>query len=516
MKNKRVIVINSEKQETRVALLNNNCLEEYQVERKKTDNIVGSVFLGKIVAIQHSLCAVFVDIGLVKHAFMHFSDMIPASYEEISVSTTGTSSNAPKVNLDDIPKLFPVGSTLFVQITKGPIGTKGPQATTNISIPGRYLVLLPYSDHLGISKRIEDSKERVRLRNIMSNLDVPEGMGCICRTVGEGRKSIFFKRDLNMLLEYWHKMEKAKKISKTPRLVYKELSLLEKSMRDFLTEDIDEVIIDDESDFLYIKDFMSHLVGGEMIRRIKLYKKVSPIFEYYGIMGKIARIFERQVPLPSGGYICIDETEALIAVDVNTGSSKSDGNMDEMILATNLEATDELARQLRLRNIGGLLVIDFIDMSNFHDNDKVLRRMRKQLKNDRAKTRILPISHLGLMQMTRQRDQESLLDKVYAPCPYCNGRGKIKSPLTTSVEIQRLLKEILKRKQLDKELKIRVIMNPSVLARLKNEDAVFLRELEEKYGKDLSFRGEPGVHIEEFRIIDAKTDKDLLYYTKRY
>jgi Rne/Rng family ribonuclease len=511
MENKRVIVINSENQETRVALLNNNCLEEYQVERKKSENIVGSVFLGKVMNIQHSLQAVFVDIGLPKNAFMHFSDMIPASYEETNIRAKEGKSYASRINLDDIPKLFPVGSTLFVQVIKGPIGTKGPRATTNISMPGRYLVLLPYSDHLGISKRIEDSKERKRLREIMSNLDIPTGMGCICRTVGEGRKSIFFKRDVNMLMEYWNKVEKAKKISKTPRLVYKELSLLEQSMRDFLTEDIDEVIIDDQNDYTYIKDFMSRLVTQKMVKRIKLYQKASPIFEYYDVNDKVDRIFERQVSLPSGGYICIDETEALIAVDVNTGSSKSNGNMNDLILTTNLEAADELARQLRLRNIGGLLVIDFIDMSNYKDNDKVLRRMRKQLKNDRAKTRVLPISYLGLMQMTRQRDQQSLLDKVYDPCPYCSGKGKVKSSLTTSVEIQRLLKKVLKRKQWDKELEVRVVMNPSVLARLKNDDAIFLNELEEKYGRCLSFRGDPTIHIEEFGIIDAKTNKDLLH-----
>ena len=511
MEDKRIIIINSEKQETRVALLNNNCLEEYQVEIKNSDNIVGSVFLGKVVNIQHSLRAMFVDIGLPKNAFMHFSDMIPASYEETNIrAKDGKSKNTPRINLNDIPKLFPVGATLFVQITKGPIGTKGPRATTNISIPGRYLVLLPYSDHLGISKRIDDSKERKRLKEIMSKLDVPNGMGCICRTVGEGRKSIFFKRDIDMLMEYWNKVEEAKKISKKPRVVYKELSLLEKSMRDFLTEDIDEVIIDDPNDFTYIKDFMSRLVSRKMIKRIKLYQKASPIFEYYDVKDKVARIFERQVSLPSGGYICIDETEALIAVDVNTGSSKSTGKKNDLILTTNLEAADELARQLRLRNIGGLLVIDYIDMSNFKDNEKVLRRMRKQLKNDRAKTRALPISQLGLMQMTRQRDQESLLDKVYDPCPYCGGKGKVKSPLTTSVEIQRLLKEILKRKQWDKELEVRIIMNPSVLARLKNDDAIFLGELEEKYGRGLSFRGDPNIHIEEFKIIDAKTDEDLL------
>ena len=515
MENKKVIIINSEKQETRVALLNNNCLEDYQVERKDSTNIVGSVFLGKIVNIQLSLHAVFVDIGLAKNAFMHFSDMIPASHEEASMTAKDQNdpkdkgAKKPRINLNDIPKLFPVGSTLFVQITKGPIGTKGPRATTNISIPGRYLVFLPYSDHLGISKRIEDQTERRRLMKIMSNLDIPKGMGCICRTVGEARKAVFFKRDFDMLLEYWNKVEKTKKDDKKPHLVYKELSLLEKSMRDFMTDDIEEVIIDDKDDFSFIRDFIFRLAGRKMLKKVKLYQKASPIFEYYNVKEKIARIFERKVYLPSGGYLCVDETEALIAVDVNTGSSRGDGSMDELILATNLEAADELARQLKLRNIGGLLVIDFIDMYSSNDREKVLRRMRRHLKGDKAKTRVLPISQLGLMQMTRQRDQESLLDKVYDPCPYCNGKGKVKSTLTTSVEIQRLLKEILKRKQWDKELEVRAVMNPAVLARLKNDDVASLHELEEKYGKYLSFRGDPTIHIEEFRIVDAKTGEDL-------
>ena len=512
MIDKRVIVINSENLETRVALLHDNSLEEYQVERKRSNNIVGSVFLGKIVNIQLSLRAVFVDIGLAKNAFMHFSDMLPASYEEQNLRTVDDKENhvQKRINVKDIPSLFPLGSTLYVQVTKGPIGTKGPRVTTNISLPGRYLVLLPYSDHIGISKRITDSKERDRLRKIMSSMDIPKGMGCICRTVGEGRKSVFFKHDLNMLMESWNNVENLKKESKKPRIGYKALSLLEKSLRDFLTEEIDEVIIDDKNDFYFVRDYILKVAGKQMMKRIKLYQKASPIFEYYGIKDMIERVLDRQVYLPSGGYICIDETEALIAVDVNTGSSKSNGNMKDVILITNLEAGDQIARQLRLRNMGGLVVIDFIDMSSFADREKVLRRMRKQLKNDRAKTRVLPISNLGLMQMTRQRDQESLLDRVYDPCPYCNGRGKVKSPLTISVEIQRHLKEVLNRKQWDKDIEVRIVMNPSVLARLKNEDELFLRELENKYGKDLTFRGDSDIHIEEFQILDAKTGINLI------
>ncbi|HJO96094.1 MAG TPA: Rne/Rng family ribonuclease [Victivallales bacterium] len=504
----RKIIINSEKLETRVALLNNNRLEEYQMERKNKDNIVGSVFLGRIANIQTSLKAVFVDIGLGgKNAFMHFSDMLPATYDEINLKKTKKSER--RIRPDDIPELFPVNSMLFVQVTKGSIGTKGPRVTTNIAIPGRYFVLLPYSYHLGISRRIDDYKERNRLKKIMLSLPLPKGMGGICRTVAEGRKSLYFKREINMLLEEWRKAENIKKKSDKVCLVYQEPSLVEKSMRDFLEEDISEVIIDSTSDYTYIKDFIAKIVNKRTAAKIKLYRNPTPIFEKYNVEEKISVIFDRQVSLPSGGYICIDETEALISIDINTGSTKGEGKNDEVILQTNTEASEEIARQLRLRNIGGLVVIDYIDMMNPRHNDIILKLMRKLLKNDRAKSKILPISSLGLMQMTRQREQQSLLDRIYDPCPYCKGSGKVKSPMSISVEIQRMIKEVLKRRTRSKDLSVRVIMNPTILTRLKNDDEQFLEELENKYGKDLSFRADPTLHIEEFQIIDPETGKEL-------
>ncbi len=578
MVNGRLIVVNSEKLEARVAILNNGKLEEYQLERKYDDNPVGSVYVGRIDRIEPSLRAVFVDIGLERNAFMHYSDLVPATYEH-SESIDGSSDDAPapaeqaehqesdvdlestededdeldadepalasdvedeseptversaprerrrgdgdrgrgrrggrlrpSVRNEDIPKLFPRGSEVLVQVTKGPIGTKGSRCTTNISIPGRYLVLLPHANHIGISKKIDDRKERDRLKKILRSLPLPKGVGCICRTVGEGRKAVFFQNDINMLLESWKQVEEARRRRRGPGLVYKEPSLIERSIRDFLTEEIDSVVIDDKDDYEYIRDFVNRVAGPKMSEMIKLYQKASPIFEFYRIEEQIAGIFHRQVRLPSGGYLCFDETEALIAIDVNSGGSRSAGSKSELILATNLEACDEAARQLRLRNIGGLVVIDFIDMSSSKDRDKVSKRMRKQLENDRAKTRILPISNLGLMEMTRQRENESLRDTVYDDCPYCKGTGRIKSSLTVSVEIQRALKELLRRKHWDKNLSVRVIVHPSVLARLKNEDDRFLRELEDEYGKDLSFRSDPNMRHEAFKLIDPKTEVEF-------
>ncbi|HBM15843.1 MAG TPA: ribonuclease E/G [Lentisphaeria bacterium] len=505
----RKIIINSEKLETRVALLNDGKLEDYQVERKNKVNVLDSIFLGKVVNIQQSLEAVFIDIGMDKNAFMHFSDMIPATYDQANLRESEQNNPRKFVKLEDIPSKFPIGSTLFVQVTKGSIGTKGPRVTSNIAMPGRFLVLLPFSDHIGISRKIEDRKERERLKKLILKLPIPKGMGLICRTNAEDKKGIFFKREFNMLLEKWNTAENARKESQRPRMLYQEPSLLEKSIRDFLTEDICEVVVDDHNEFNQLKDFINKAAGKGLSSKIRLHSKAMPIFEYYKVEEQLAKILERKVSLPSGGYICIDETEALIAIDVNTGSSHGSRNNAEIILDTNLEAADEIARQLRLRNIGGQVVIDFIDMSSPFHNDVVLKRMRKNLKNDKAKTHVLPISLFGLMQMTRQREQQSLLDRVYDPCPYCRGTGKVKSPLSTSVEIQRHLKEILKRKSYDKNLSVRVVMNPTVLARLKNEDNCFLMELEDRYGKALSFRAEPSLHIEEFKIVDPSNGESF-------
>lgn len=505
MGNRRRIIINSEKLESRVALLNGDCLEEYQVERKNKANIVGAIFIGKVVNIQPALGAMFVDIGMEKNAFMHFSDMLPATFDDINISKK----DQKRIKVDDIPTLFPVGSTLFVQVIKDSIGTKGPRTTTNITIPGRFLVFLPFSNHIGISQKISDQRERERLKKILFKLPIPDTVGLICRTVAEERKASFLKNEFSMLLEKWNVVEKSRKESNRSRKVYEEPSLIEKSLRDFFTEEIEEVIIDDQENYEYIKNFTEKILGKKIAERITLYKKAEPIFEYYKVEEKISKIFERTVSLPSGGYICIDETEALIAIDVNTGSARAFGRNQDIIFNTNMEAADEIARQLRLRNIGGLVVIDFIDMDKSTNNEQLLRRMRRLLKNDKAKTNVLPISSFGLMQMTRKRDQQSLLDRIYDPCPYCKGSGKVKSPLSISVEIQRQLKELLRRKTYDKNLSVRVIINPTILARLKNEDERFLRELEDKYGKDLSFRADPMLHIEEFKVIDPATGEDF-------
>ena len=539
-KRKKQIILNCEELETRSALLCDGRLEEYALERPSDEIVAGSIYLGRIVRLEPSLEAAFVDIGAEKNAFLHYKDMLPASYDILEDvrkaeeeepkkkkkilssfakkirSLIGRADKAMrlkeieeklhsgKVRTDDIPKLFPAGSELLVQVTKGPIGTKGARVTTNITIAGRYLVLLPYSRHIGLSSRIEDRKERDRLRKILSGLDLPESMGLICRTVGEGRKEVFFRRDLDMLLEIWEKVETCLEQPKAPALVCPEPTLLERTVRDLLTDEIDEIIVDDPEKHAALKETLAKFVGSDFQTKLILHNRAEPVFDRYKVTDQVAGIFNRIADLPGGGYLCIDETEALIAVDVNSGKSRNGKEAPEMILATNLEAAEEIARQMRLRNIGGQIVIDFIDMNSQKDRETVYRAMQKFLRNDKARTKVLPISRFGLMELTRQREHESVKDAVYDLCPYCGGSGHVKSAISMSVEIQRTLKETLKRRR-GRRGGLRVIMNPTVLARLRNDDAALLQELEKEYGKDLQFRADPSIHIEEFKLVDPET-----------
>src|ERR1700749_2418530 len=418
------LVVSVEKLERRVALLEGGRLEEYSVERNSSRNIVGSVYKGKVKNIEMGLKAMFVDIGFEKNAFLHFWDAIPAALDSGVEEIDRRSNKRPRkrITVKDIPSIYPVGSDVIVQVTKGPIGTKGRRVTTNLSFAGRYLVLMPFSDRSGISRKIEEPRERERLRKILRQLEIPEGVGVIIRTVGEGQRARYFVRDLRVLLDQWAKVDQAIRDNPAPCRLFEEPDLVERTVRDFLTEEINEIICDDRG----AMDRMIDMVGQISRRarnRVRHYDGATPIFETYGVQKQIDDAFHRQVWLKCGGYIVIDETEALVVIDVNTGRNKGGRDVEKTILQTNLEAADEIARQLRLRNIGGLIIADFIDMKNRKDQQMVYSRMKERLKRDKAKTNVLAISQLGLMEMTRQRAQESLTGSMFTTCPYWNGGG---------------------------------------------------------------------------------------------
>jgi ribonuclease G len=504
------IILNVEKLERRVALLEDGILEEYTVEREGDQNIVGGIFKGKVKNIEQGLKAMFVDIGLDKNAFLHFWDAIPAALDGglEEIERQGSKKSQKKITSKDIPSIYPVGSEIVIQVSKGPIGTTGPRVTTNISLAGRYLVLMPFTEQFGISRKIDDPQERQRLRKIVQNLSVPEGMGIIMRTVAQGTRARHFVRDLAMLLEQWDKIDQRRANNPAPCCVFQEPGLIEKTARDFLTDEVDQVICDDEQTTELIREIAGK-ISRRSKRRIRFMPSTSqPIFEKVNIQKQVDEAFSRQVWLKCGGYIVIDETEALISVDVNTGRNRGSKDVDKMILQTNIEAAEEVARQLRLRNIGGLVVVDFIDMRHRKDQMAVYKAMKERVKRDKAKTQILQISAIGLMEMTRQRLTESLRDSMYEPCPYCQGRGRVKTPMTMSIEIQRRLNTIIQTHR-DQVGDLIVIVNSDVLNRFKKEDASVLVELERSHAGRLIFRSDPSLNRERFAIVDAATDKTI-------
>jgi ribonuclease G len=510
----RELVINAETLEKRVALLTNGVLDKFEIEHKGENRMVGAIFKGRVQNLEGGLKAAFVDIGQPKNAFLHYWDMLPAANDSQVEFIRDNESAEQKqrkarYQAKDIPQLFPAGSDIVIQVVKDQIGTKGPRSTTNIALPGRYLVLMPFSGACGVSRKIEESSERERLKDILRSLTIPEGMGVIIRTAGEGKQARWFVRDLHMLLKRWQAIvEKINAPDRRPVLLYQEPGLIERTVRDFLTEEVDRILVDNPEDFKLVQDLVGE-VSPRSRSRVELYADPIPVFERYNIERQIEQLFQRRVPLPSGGEIVIDETEALTAIDVNTGGHRGkDGAKDgNFITQANLEAVTEAARQIKLRNLGGLIMIDTIDMKNPKDRKKVFEALRDAMEDDRAKHQILPISQLGVLQMTRQRHTESNTTSMYTACPHCQGRGIVKNPRTVSVEIQRKLLSVIRRLREasgpEKELEINILLHPVNLERIITEDREFFRDLMKSCKVRLGTKPDPTYSIEAFKLFDG-------------
>ena len=510
----RELVINAETLEKRVALLTNGVLDKFEIEHKGENRMVGAIFKGRVQNLEGGLKAAFVDIGQPKNAFLHYWDMLPAANDSQVEFIRDNESAEQKqrkarYQAKDIPQLFPAGSDIVIQVVKDQIGTKGPRSTTNIALPGRYLVLMPFSGACGVSRKIEESSERERLKDILRSLTIPEGMGVIIRTAGEGKQARWFVRDLHMLLKRWQAIvEKINAPDRRPVLLYQEPGLIERTVRDFLTEEVDRILVDNPEDFKLVQDLVGE-VSPRSRSRVEMYADPIPVFERYNIERQIEQLFQRRVPLPSGGEIVIDETEALTAIDVNTGGHRGkDGAKDgNFITQANLEAVTEAARQIKLRNLGGLIMIDTIDMKNPKDRKKVFDTLREAMEDDRAKHQILPISALGVLQMTRQRHTESNTTSMYTACPHCQGRGIVKNPRTVSVEIQRKLLSVIRRLResvgAEKEIEINILLHPVNLERIITEDREFFRDLMKSCKVRLGTKPDPTYSIEAFKLFDG-------------
>lgn len=500
----REIIFSHELTENRVALLEDGILEKYEFEISGKRNAVGAIYRGKIQNLQPGLKAAFVDIGEEKNAFLHYWDIVPeVSEKAFEVTRRNSKKSNRQITLDDIPKIYPIGTDIMVQVIKAQIGTKGPRVTTNISLPGKCLVLMPFSDECGISKKIDGEGERSRLRGIIDKLTIPDGMGVIIRTAGVGKKVRHFVRDLYMLLQEWQSVCKRYNNSQEPSVVHIEPDLAERTVRDFLTDDVDRIIVNDEDCFNKMVKLVS-VVSPRSKQKFNLFTDSVPIFERFNVERQVEQTFRRRVPLSCGGEIVIHETEALTAVDVNTSNFKiHDGDNSKFIYDLNYEACKEIARQIRLRNIGGLIVVDFIDMLSKRDRSEIFFLMRNELSKDSARNFVLPISQLGLMEISRQRHSQSNSKEMCTTCQYCNGDGITKSPRTICNEIYRKISGFLQQKRVEVPLEncicMEISVNNAVLDRMKLDEAILLK-IEDRFNAKFVFHSDASLHVETYKI----------------
>jgi ribonuclease G len=497
------LVTNKTSHETRVALQENGHISELYIERARERGIVGNIYKGKVIRVLPGMQAAFVDIGLEKAAFLYVADVID-EMEAVADFVDGRSENNPlgTENLEEAPTALPPiedllqeGQEILVQVAKEPLGTKGARITSHISLPGRHLVYMPTIDHIGISRRIENEEEKERLRHIVEEIR-PAGTGFIVRTAAEGKNEEDLRADMTYLADLWRDIDRCQSLRQAPALIHSDLDVTSKVLRDILTEDIRHILVDSPEEYDKILQFLSTYMPN-LECDIELYDKDEPLFDACGLEVEIARALERKVWLKSGGYIIIEQTEALTAVDVNTGRFVGKRNLEDTILKTNLEAVKEIAYQLRLRNIGGLIIIDFIDMEKEAHREQVHAALEEALKSDKSKTNILKISELGLVEMTRKRVRESIGRTLCEPCPYCEGTGYIKSRTTVAFEIFRKLKREI-RDLPGQQISLQV--HPDVAALLYDEENRIIEEIEQHFGKQIAIVARPSFHIEQFEI----------------
>ena len=494
------IIINVAREETRVAVLDRKILTDLYIDRVKQRDFVGNVYKGKVVKVLPGLQAAFVDIGQDKAAFMHVSELTGGiGAEETLMEEDEKASEVPKPkrhSAKPIEELLDEGQELLVQVTKGPIGTKGSRVTSYVSLPGRFLVFLPHVEHIGISRRIGSDEERSRLKQLMLKLRKP-GSGYIVRTVSEGVTDDELRSDVEFLQASWDEILEKKSRLKAPALLHNDLDLVFRTVRDHFTKDVQHLWVDSKSDYDAIREFVGRYLP-ELLSRIHLYNKNEPIFDHFDLESEIAKATARKVWLKSGGHIVIDHTEAMTVVDVNTGRFVGKRDLEETITKTNLEAVKEISYQLKLRSIGGIIIIDFIDMERERNREKVFQAFNDALATDKARTRILRVSELGLVEMSRERVREDLYRALSEPCHYCEGRAYTKDPTTICYE---LFRDIRRLEPLPDEHTVVIGAHPSVASMLADEEATTIAGLERERRVKVVVKPDPTLHIEQYDIV---------------
>jgi ribonuclease G len=485
---KEEILINVTPQESRAAVLENGMLQELFIERTSSRGLVGNIYRGKVIRVLPGMQAAFINIGRERSAFLHAAEILPVTEQE--------SVEQESIPTPDINELLHDGQTITVQVIKDELGTKGARLTTHLTIPSRYLVLMPDNSHIGISQRIENEQERARLKDILQNNEQSKA-GYIVRTAAEGASDEELKRDSEFLLKLWDRIKLKTQQVKAPAIVHEDLDLALRFVRDLVPTDVEKIRIDSESVhhrlLEFLDDFIPSLTGC-----LEFYSGERPLFDMFNVEDDIEKSLHRKVTLKSGGYLIIEQTEAMVTIDVNTGAFVGYRNLEDTIFKTNLEAASALARQLRLRNLGGMVIIDFIDMKEEEHKRQVIRTLEKAIDKDHAKTHISEVSSLGLVQMTRKRTRESLEHILCEPCTTCDSRGSIKTAQTICYEILRELHRSAKAYEAKKYL---VLASQEVVDRMLDEETNHLAELESIINKPVRFQAEPLYTQEQFDVV---------------
>jgi ribonuclease G len=511
------LVVNCAPHETRVALLEDGTIVELFIEREDETSIAGNIYKGRVQRVLPGMQAAFLDIGFEQAAFIYVDDVLDteshkmfSKFEQDPDMESENDSDDEDLSMEKqtwkpppssdtaIEDLLYEGQEILVQVSKSAIGTKGPRVTTHISLAGRYMVLMPTVDHIGISKRIENEAERTRLRELLLSIR-KNNFGYILRTQSLGVTADTVKKEMEFLTNTWEEIQNKNQITSAPSLVYKDLTVTYRAVRDLLANEADKLIIDSPVEFERVQQFLRKLMPDVNLS-VALYQGKEPIFEAYNIEGDVARALKQKVWLKSGGYIVIEQTEALVAIDVNTGRYVGKHNFDETILKTNLEAVKEISYQIRLRNIGGIIIIDFIDMKKDAHKEKVMTLLNEAMKKDKSQTNILPLTELGLVQMTRKRTRRNLTRTLCEPCFYCNGTGHLLSKKSICHKIYR---DLVSEAGDIMGNRFTVKVHPDIAQLLHGREKHLIASLETQFSKPIAIYPEPHYHLEEYHIFES-------------
>lgn len=497
------ILVNVGPVEKRIAVLKDGELIDFFLEREGLEQYAGSIYKGRVSSIVKGIEAAFVDIGLEKNGFLHVSDVVdkPSILKEMLADDAPVPSKKPSRGRKRQPKIGEIlkgGDEMMVQVVKEAISTKGPRLTTYISLPGRYIVLTPFDSNIGISRRIDSRDERHRIRDIISKMTLPKKMGCIVRTVAEGRSEKELLSELKYLLGLWERIKSRADKEKAPLTVYEEYGIVLKILRDKFTEDVTSLVVDSKEEYARITKFLKAFMPS-LRKKVKLYKGRTSLFQKYDLEKRVDQIFERKVPLRSGGHLVIEQTEALVVVDVNTGSYTGKKSLEHTAFRTNMEAAEEVPKQLMLRDVGGIVIIDFIDMEQKGHRDQIYNLLQEKLKDDKARISLRAISQFGIVEMTRQRMHKSLESTSHIECPYCGGKGVVKSADTIAIESVRQIDRVLSKPH-RKNKHIKVYVHPDVNLALLDDQAKMLTDIQRKYRCKIDIIEEKGLHVEDVII----------------